>query len=248
MRLVFGIIGAVIGAIFGLISAVALAELVSNGNTLGEGFLLLTAAPLAGLTGAAVGVLVTVRVVPHLREKPTSVTARRRQKRIRLGLLLGIPAAFVVVIFVARKAVEPPSDSVMLRHFERQQATYEELVKMAGADKGLARVDGNWTMPADTRSVGVSRERLEAYRKLLRDAGTPRGFKALGDDAGYDFYFWLRGSAISDDIQKGFAYRTSPPPDLVQSLDGVRVAPGKYRAAYRHIRGSWYLFYEYIPD
>jgi hypothetical protein len=248
MGLAFGIIGAVVGAIFGLISAVALVELLSNGNTLGEGFLLLIAAPVGVLTGAAGGALVTVRVVPHLRKTPPSVAARRGQKRILLGLLLGIPAAFVVVIFIAREAVKPPSDSAMLGHFERQQTTFESLVKMASADKGLARVDENWTMPANTQSVGVSRERLAAYRKLLRDAGTPRGFKALSDDAGYDFYFWLRGSAISDDVQKGFAYRTTPPPGIVQALDGVHVEPGKYMVAYRHIRGSWYLFYEFIPD
>ena len=65
-------------------------------------------------------------------------------------------------------------------------------------------------------SLSLTRERLAAYRKLLRDAGTPRGFKALSDGAGYDFYFWLRGSAIADDVQKGFAYRTSPPPGIVQ--------------------------------
>lgn len=196
MGLAFGIIGAVIGAIFGLISVTALVELLSNGNTLGEAFLFLIAAPLGILTGAAIGALVMVRVVPHLRKRPTSVAARRGQKRILLGLLPGIPAAFGVVIFIAREAVEPPSDSAMLRHFERQQTTFEKLVKMASADKGLAQVDEGWTMPADAKSIDVSRERLAAYRKLLRDAGTPRGFKALRDDAGYDFYFWLKGSAI----------------------------------------------------
>lgn len=249
MKIVFGSIGAVIGAAFGLIVAVALVELLSQGNTLAEGFfLLLIAGPLGVLTGAVVGALFTVRVVPHLREKSTSVADRREQKRILLGVLLGVPAALVVVIWVARDAVKPPSDSVMIRHFERQQATFEELVTMARADKALVRVDQDWTMSADTQSIGVSPERLAAYRELLREAGTPRGFNVLRDDAGYDFCFWLRGSAISDNMEKGFAYRPSPPAHIFQTLDGVRADPGKYMVVYRHIRGHWYLFYEYIPD
>jgi hypothetical protein len=248
VKTLFGIIGAVIGAVFGLIAAVAMVRLLSHGNTLGEGFLLLVAAPLGILAGAVTGAAVTVRIAPHLRERPTSDAGQRSRKRLILGLLLGIPAAFVVVVWVAREMVEPPSDSAMLRHFERQEVTFDKLVEMAGSDKGLVRVDVDWTMPADTQSVGVSRERVAAYRKLLRDAGTPRGFKVSPENAGYDFYFWLRGSAISDDVTKGFAYRTSPPPIIVQTLDGIHADPGKELVAYRHIRGNWYLFYEFIPD
>jgi gas vesicle protein len=249
VKIVFVLIGVVIGAVFGLIAAMALAELLNHGNTLAEGFyLLLMAGPLGILTGAVVGALLAVRVVPRLREKPTSLTGRREQKRILLGLLLGVPAAFVAVIWVAREAVKPPLDSVMIRHFERQQTAFEKLVTMARADKALVRVYEDGTVPPDTHCIGVSPERLATYREVLRAAGTPHGFKVLREDAGYDFYFWLRGSAISDDVAKGFAYRPSPPAHIVQTLDGVRADPGKYTVVYRHIRGHWYLFYEYIPD
>jgi hypothetical protein len=161
---------------------------------------------------------------------------------------LGLPTAFLAIYWVAREAVKPPSDSVMIRHFDRQQAAFETLVKMAQADKALVRVDEDWTMPPDTQSIGVSPRRLAAYRELLREAGTPLGFKALQGSGGYDFYFWLRGSAISDDVEKGFAYRPSPPTHTVQTLDRVRGDPGQSMVVYRHIRGDWYLFYEYIPD
>jgi len=161
---------------------------------------------------------------------------------------LGLPTAFLAIYWVAREAVKPPSDSVMIRHFDRQHTAFETLVKMAQADKALVRVDEDWTMPPDAQRIGVSPQRLAAYRELLREAGTPRGFKALQGSAGYDFYFWLRGSAISDDVEKGFAYRPSPPKHIVQTLDGVRGDPGRSMVVYRHIRGDWYLFYEYIPD
>jgi hypothetical protein len=248
VKTLFGIIGAVTGAVLGFTAAVALVRLLSHGNVLGEGFLILIAAPLGVLTGAVAGAPVTVRVVAYLRQPAASVAARPEQKILLLGLLLGIPAAFLVLVLIAREAVEPPSDSAMLRHFERQQTTFERLVKMADADKGLVRVDEGWTMPPDTQDIGVSRERLAAYRGLLREAGTPRGFKVSSEDPGYDFYFWLRGSAISDDATKGFAYRANPPSGIVRTLDGIRVDPGKYLIAYRHIRGPWYLFYEFTPD
>jgi hypothetical protein len=76
MKIVIGIAGAVIGAIFGLLAAVAFVRLLSHGNTLAEGFLLVIAAPLGILTGAITGALIAVRVFRRLRERPTSATAR----------------------------------------------------------------------------------------------------------------------------------------------------------------------------
>jgi hypothetical protein len=136
----------------------------------------------------------------------------------------------------------------MLRHFERHEATFAALAQMATADKGLDRVDENWTMPADTNSVGVSTQRLGVYRRLLSQAGIPRGFQVSKAHDGFDFSYWLVGSAISDGADKGFAYRTTPPPSTVQSLDVFRAHSMEPFIAYRHIHGSWYLYYEYTPD
>ena len=57
------------------------------------------------------------------------------------------------------------------------------------------------------------------------------------------------GSAISSDIAKGYAYLTVAPIEVLVSLDGYRPEPGRDEVirVYRHIRGNWYLFYEYIP-
>ncbi len=95
-----------------------------HGNTVGEGFLLLIAVPLGVLTGAIVGAIVAARVIPRLREKPTSVAGRTNQRRALLGLLVGTPALFVVIILISREAVEPPSDSAMLERFDREQSTF----------------------------------------------------------------------------------------------------------------------------
>jgi hypothetical protein len=248
VKIIFGITGGVIGAIFGLIVAIAIVGLLSQGNTVAEGFSILFAGPTGLLAGLVAGAVGGARVFSSLWGAPTSGNGRRERLRKLVGLALGITAAFVAVIWLARETVEPPSDAAMLRRFTRQEGTFNSLVEMASVDKGLIRVDENWTMPDDTQRVGVSTERLAAYRRLLRDAGTPRGYKASADGTNFDFYFWMRGSAISDDVQKGFAYRAIPPPSILPTLDGVRHNRAEYFVAYRHIHGNWYLFYEFIPD
>jgi hypothetical protein len=72
--------------------------------------------------------------------------------------------------------------AAMIREFARREAAFN-----------------NWTLPADPQSIGVSPERLAEYRKLLRAAGTPRGFQRSPAREGFNFFFWLQGSAISDD-------------------------------------------------
>jgi hypothetical protein len=210
--------------------------------------LFLPGAPVGLLVGAFAGAIVAMQAARRLGANSISASGRREKRRLILALVLGIPAAFVTVIWIARVSVEPPSDAAMLRHFDRHEGALDTLVKMADADKGLDRVDQDWTMPADTRSVGVSSERLADYRRLLRDAGTPRGFQVPHGHDGFNFLFWLRGSAISDDTDKGFAYRTTPPSRTVQSLDNIHTDSRDALIAYRHIRGNWYLFYEFIPN
>jgi hypothetical protein len=248
VKILLRIIGAVIGAAFGLLASVALIRSLSDGNIVEEGFLFLPGAPVSLLVGAFAGAIMAMQAARRLGAKSISTSGRREKRRFILALVLGIPAAFVAVIWIAREAVEPPSDAAMLLHFDRHEGALDTLAKMADADKGLDRVDQDWTMPADTRSVGVSSERLADYRRLLRDTGTPRGFQVSQGHDGLNFLFWLRGSAISDDTDKGFAYRTTPPPRTVQSLDNIRTDSRNALIVYRHIRGNWYLFYEFIPD
>ena len=78
----------------------------------------------------------------------------------------------------------------------------------------------------------------------------PRGFRSEAFSYEVDFYYWIIGSAISSDTAKGYAYSKRPPAETLSSLDGYRPDPNKADdtiKVYRHIRGNWYLFYEYIP-
>jgi hypothetical protein len=247
MTMTVRILGALIGAAFGLVTCFELLPILCGGNLLAAGFLFLPGAAVSLIAGGIAGAISATRVAKRLGE-PTTATERRSRRILVLSLLLGIPSTFVAVVWIGRAAMKPPSDAAMLRHFERHEATFAALAQMATADNGLDRVDENWTMPADTNSVGVSTERLGVYRRLLSQAGTPRGFQVSKSHDGFDFFYWLVGSAISDDTDKGFAYRTTPPPSTVQTLDDIRTDSREPFIAYRHIHGSWYLYYEYTPD
>jgi hypothetical protein len=134
------IVGAVIGAAFGLLVSVAFIRLLSGGNLFGEAFLLLTCAPVGLLLGAFAGAIVARRTARRFGEKSISDTGRSKKYRLILGLVFGVPTAFVAVAWIAQEAVEPPSDEAMLRHFYRHESEFDTLVKMAGRDKGLVRL------------------------------------------------------------------------------------------------------------
>ena len=118
---------------------------------------------------------------------------------------------------------------------------------MVQADKGLTRVDDDWTQPDDPQRVGVGPARIAEYRRLLRRVGTPRGFQTTGATDDIDFYYWLTGSAITSDREKGYSYLATPPAHLLKSLDQCQPDDRNPVEFYRHIQGNWYLFYEYLP-
>jgi hypothetical protein len=246
-KILSGIVGALVGAAFSLFAAMAALSVLSDGNTLGVAFALLALAPIVLHLGAVAGGIAAVRVTASLLAESTSDVERQQKRRTLYRVFIGVPAAFAAVHWTMRESLEPASDASMLKHFDRHARLFDALVAMSRQDERLVRVDENWTSPDDPRSIGVSDERLATYRRLLREAGTPRGFQLSTDPAGIDFLFWLQGSAISDDHTKGFAYRPEPPTGVVATLDGVRGAPRERWTAYRHIRENWYLFYEFIP-
>ncbi|PYK29213.1 MAG: hypothetical protein DME57_11240 [Verrucomicrobia bacterium] len=142
---------------------------------------------------------------------------------------------------------KPPPDQQLLTNYEKHEATLNQLVEMVKKDKGLTRVDTDWTDPQDPTTIGVSTERINEYRRLLREVRVPRGFSAWSQ-AEIDFLYWGIGSAVSDDVTKGYAYLESAPQNLAESLDGYKRPPTRdVVKVYRHIRGNWYLFYEYLP-
>jgi hypothetical protein len=137
-----------------------------------------------------------------------------------------------------------PSDAELLKNFTRNEAGFEKLLTMIRADKALQRVDDTWTRPEDPASAGIGPDRIQAYRALFATLGIPRGFYAWHDPENFTFLASTSGLGISGSA-KGYAYLSRTPEPVVPSLDGYQSPDGKSFTAYRHIKGSWYLYLDH---
>jgi hypothetical protein len=233
MRLFCGFLGAAVG--------MTLAFLLAGTNTIAVGLFAIFSLPLGFLLGLIGGIVGGRRFAAFWQSEAT-----KRQRALVVSALTLVPLLLLggMAAMVYQNGL-PPSDSRMIAHFQQHKPEFEQLAQMVQENPGLERVDENWTSPENPQSIGVSAARLATYRKLLKQAGVPRGFwhgERNGKDGPIYFGYWLWGSAVSSDRTKGFAYCTKPPKPLVKSLDSE-----KYDDAYHHIEGNWYLFYEYIP-
>jgi hypothetical protein len=136
----------------------------------------------------------------------------------------------------------PPSDREMVENFTRHRATFERLVAMIRADAGLERVAPDWTRPADAAAVGVGKERLEAYRALLAEAGIAQGFSADGAREQIEFIAYAGGLGPRG-WGKSYVWRHGDRSgrNLVADLDGALARGGPRERSYRPIEGPWYL-------
>jgi hypothetical protein len=245
MRFLLGLFGIVLGALSGLVSALFAATIMSGDNILMRGFIMIWAGPIALLIGAILGAVVAIRMHSS---PPRLGSARSGGSRnlILLSSLVSIPLVILAMLWAIRHHDSPPSDQELLTNFERQEAALNLLIQMQSVDKGLIRVDADWTDPRNPRPIGVSAERIATYRQLLDQTRTRRGFRANEKEGEVDFYYWMIGSAVSSDTAKGCAYLVVAPLHALETLDRCR---GKLNGvkAYRHIRGNWYLFFEYVP-
>lgn len=213
MRFLCRLVGAVLGAIIGSMGAFTIADLTSGGNPLAEVSVLLIAGPLGLLFGLGGGIVLACRVMNYL-QKPHAT--RRRKVLLVLGFAAGVPALVAGMILLIRHHDTPPPDQQLLANFRRHQETFDQVIRMLQTDKGLIRVDEDWTDPDDPGTIGVSPARLAEYRRLLRRANVPRGFGVEKKSDEVEFYYWLHGSAISSHTNKGYVCLTKRPAHLLE--------------------------------
>lgn len=238
MRLICTLLGALFGTVLGAVTGIATLWLLDNGM----GFL---AGNFLGLSlglGIVLGLLLGGLVGWHLARFWQSGSTPRKRYLVT-GAIVLVPLLLTggMVAAVVQQDT-PPTDRFLIAHFKQHQAPLEQVIALLRENPELSRVDQTWTNPNDPASIHVSAERIALYRKLLEQAGVPRGFSTMTPNKSVEFYYWLRGSVVTDGISKGFAYCTTPPQPLATSLDKEELP-----RAYRHILGDWYLFYEYTP-
>ncbi len=150
-----------------------------------------------------------------------------------------------LLAFVACGRQHPPDDE-MIQNFIRHRSDFERLLEMVRADKYLQRVDDNWTDPKDPNGIGVTPERIAAYRELFAKCSVPRGFEAFRRDEQILFIASAAGMATGGS-SKSYAYRPNPPlpAETVTVIDTYKPKHRKSFTIYRRIADNWYLCYEY---
>lgn len=133
----------------------------------------------------------------------------------------------------------PPSDETMIRNLEQHREVFARLITMIREDKGLERVDDDWTKPDDPATVGVSPERIAEYRRLFAQAGIPRGFYSYSGGTTITFIAYTFGLSISG-CAKSYIFTDVAPEELVdEPLDKLHgTSRGLVR---RRIGEGWYL-------
>ena len=135
------------------------------------------------------------------------------------------------------------SDEELISNFQSHRGEFNQLLQMVMSDKGLYRVDNDWSNPNDPQTIGIDQGRIDEYRRWFRRLGIPRGFSANQDLGTVEFISSSQGLAVSGS-SKSYVYTKQPPPNLVDSIDKyVLERKGGY-PVYRHIEGDWYLEFE----
>ncbi len=246
MGFLYGFIGAFLGAALGGATAFFFVSSTVDGDELGIDLLMMLWGPVSLIIGGVIGVLLALRVLRYVQRNQQGKYAKRNNALLASGCVLAVSVLAAVMIWKGNQCQYPPSDRQLINNFRLHRVQLDELAQMRRTDKGLMQVGEDWTQPSDSKTVGVSPERIANYRWLLSCAGVHRG---LGADGlyGTDFTYWAQGGATSDDVEKGYAYLLITPKQATSSLD--RVSPDGLHEleVYRHIEGCWYLYYDYLP-
>ena len=137
----------------------------------------------------------------------------------------------------------PPNDAEMIEHLRERRAEFEALVAMAHQDKGLVRIDQDWTEPEDLSSIGVTRKRLSDYRRRFVALGVPRGITVHAGSRQVDFLAYARGWGPRG-FSRSYVWSPSgefPDGEIVAELDTLQESGQRRVWAFRQVEGSWWL-------
>ena len=237
MRVVFGIIGAIVGGIAFEAATALIASIVTPSD-----WVWLAAEVVMLVVGPILGVVISQFV--WRRQK--CVEDKRRKA---IYALAGIIAPIIASAGMAKLSnwrSWPPSDAAMIRHLRQNRGAYDQLVAMAQSDSKLGYIGDDSIRARDEHaSAGVSESRIGQYRQLLRETGGDEGLESDIVPHGILVDYWNYGAGMSlfaPLVAKGYIYATVPPKPLVSSLDRCDETGGSDFEVYRHVTGNWYLY------
>ncbi|MET0285120.1 MAG: hypothetical protein ABW352_11640, partial [Polyangiales bacterium] len=97
----------------------------------------------------------------------------------------------------------------------------------------------SWTRPEDLTAIGVSKERLAEYHRLLREANIPRGFYSFDGGAQINFVAHAAGLSISGTSKSYLYTRKEHPVASDPPLDTLHSRPKA--AEVRRVEPHWSL-------
>jgi len=200
----------------------------------------------AVIIGAAVGLFCASRTAKFL--LTGGKLAVRVPKRIAIaGGILCIP---LLIVWQANRVLTTidtgPPDDVILATFKAHESELQKIVSMTDNDPRLLYLDDTGFRTTDSLIIGMDSARVNEYRRVCVEAGKVKSFSVNEDSREIDFEYWWN-SGYDDFTAKGIAFLPKPPQRTFSSLDD----PQGWRetgSVYRHIRGNWYLYFEYSFD
>jgi hypothetical protein len=135
-----------------------------------------------------------------------------------------------------------PSDAKLEREFRERRADYESLLELSRADPSCARIAPTWF---DCQGATMPNERLAHYRELFAKLELESGVSHRLSETALYFVRSSRGLAVSGS-SKGIAYSEVPHP-TVADTEPASAGTGAPYTVYKHLEGSWYLYYEVDP-
>lgn len=182
-----------------------------------------------------------MRDQPQMAKEQTDSRAYLNCRRVSYFFALSVLVSLLVGCKDPFEGQPHLPDDQLIANFQAHKPEFERLRLMILEDKGLTRVDVDWTQPNDPTTIGVTPERIAEYRRLFTQLGLARGFSAYRHDI--EFLASCQGWVASGS-SKGYLYKAKPPLTLEDNLDQYSSQERAVGYGYRKIEGSWYLYFE----
>lgn len=158
--------------------------------------------------------------------------------------LCTLASLFSPALHAARGPLDgAPDDDFMIRHLKQNMAKFEAIVAMAREDRGLIRIDEDWTEPADLAAIGIGPDRLADYRRRFSDLGVPRGISVHATGSQVDFLAFARGWGPRG-FSRSYVWSASgefEDAEIATNLDALQASGRRRVWAFRHVNGPWWL-------
>ncbi len=139
MRVVAGLIGAVLGTIIGVVIGLLAAIVTTHNDLFGIFFIGICTVPAGALPGSILGAVAGLRLLYVSGETKERRRIGPKQVLLVSTAVIGSAAIpMVVLVWIIRIGMTPPSDQSLLSNFDKHEATFNALIDML-------ETDGDWS-------------------------------------------------------------------------------------------------------